>query len=360
MNLSDFDFESLPIFVNSIGEKYRKVVSRLTMAVTVSSVGWSVVCQGKPVNVRVEYEDISSALSEHGGQSTRQSGIKIKGLRDELGREIQLHGGNEGSYDAGKLLTKPSGDLVANEASHCELEAKYTSECPSDRQSNNSDTTISQSDGSSSGGSVYQNVCNGDEDQETRALSILDPIRRRLVDKVMGKFWVIFGQTMLTDPDSCEGNGSLADGDYVSNNGDCAGTIPSSSAASSDGQFTPTVQHKRRLSDEQEDGDDDDRRKKAPSKRLPLPSASVKGIRFACPFRKHDPRIYTLHSHRICASSCWTTIARIKYVSYLLPKFANAYRIKTLGSIFIDVTVKALTVKDAGSFLKISNSWTYI
>jgi hypothetical protein len=357
MDLSDFSIESFPIFVNSIGEKYRKVASRLTMAVTVSSVEWSVVCQGKPVKVRVEYEDDSSTLSEHGDPFTRKSGREIGELRDEFGRKIWLHDGNDGNSDAGELLTKPSGELAANEATHCELEANYTSECPSGRQSNSSN---SQSDGSNSGDSVYQNVCNGDEDQETCALSILDPIRRGLVDKVMGEFWVIFGQTMLTDPDCCEGNGSLVDGDHVSDNGNGAGTIPASSAASADGQIAPTVQHKRRVRDEQEDGDDGDQRKKAPSQRLPLPSTSVKGIRFACPFRKHDPRIYTLYSHRICASSCWTTIARIKYVSYPLPKLTNAYRFKNLESIFTDVTGKALTVKDAGSFLTISNSWTYI
>ncbi len=61
MDLSDFDFESFPKFVNSIGKEYRNVDSCLTMDVTVSSVKWSVVCQGKPVAVRVEYEDISSA-----------------------------------------------------------------------------------------------------------------------------------------------------------------------------------------------------------------------------------------------------------------------------------------------------------
>jgi hypothetical protein len=61
MDMSDFDFKSFPKFVNNIGKEYRNVDSCLTMNVTVSSVEWSVVCQGKPVKVRVEYEDIISA-----------------------------------------------------------------------------------------------------------------------------------------------------------------------------------------------------------------------------------------------------------------------------------------------------------
>ncbi len=61
MDMSDFDFESFPKFVNKIGKEYRNVDSCLTMDVIVSSVEWSVVCEGKQVKVRVEYDEIISA-----------------------------------------------------------------------------------------------------------------------------------------------------------------------------------------------------------------------------------------------------------------------------------------------------------
>ena len=35
-------------------------------------------------------------------------------------------------------------------------------------------------------------------------------------------------------------------------------------------------------------------------------------IELACPFRKHDPRKYTIYSSQVCALSHWGTIARLK------------------------------------------------
>jgi hypothetical protein len=97
----------------------------------------------------------------------------------------------------------------------------------------------------------------------------------------MEEFWIIFGQIVCADPDSPERNGSLVDGDQVSNNGNDATSCSSTSSSS---QLPPTIKHKRRVRDEWDGGDADDQRKKAPSKRFPPPSAGASGIRFACPF----------------------------------------------------------------------------
>jgi hypothetical protein len=34
--------------------------------------------------------------------------------------------------------------------------------------------------------------------------------------------------------------------------------------------------------------------------------------RFACPFQKHDPQTYSIHRYRLCASSGWKSVARVK------------------------------------------------
>jgi hypothetical protein len=232
---------------------------------------------------------------------------------DELHHEIRTCDDAEDNGGTGKPLINQSGHGSANGRSHCGLEAIDACECYPDRSSNSSDTNISESDDSTSNGSMYQQVCsvigNGDQDQKDFALPILDPMRRELVDKVMEEFWIIFGQIMCADPDSSERNGSLVDGDQVSNNGNDATSCSSTYSSS---QLPSIIKHKRRVRDEGDGGDADDQRKKAPSKRFPLPSAGASGTRFACPFRKHNPRIYTIYSHRSCALSFWTTIARIK------------------------------------------------
>ncbi|KAF8863039.1 actin-like ATPase domain-containing protein [Acephala macrosclerotiorum] len=60
-DMSPFSFDSLPVFTNSLGDVYREVDCVLKMAVTVSSVNWSVVFRGKVLDVSVEYADTDSA-----------------------------------------------------------------------------------------------------------------------------------------------------------------------------------------------------------------------------------------------------------------------------------------------------------
>lgn len=59
--MSPFPFDSLPVFTNNLGDVYREVDCVLKMAVTVSSVNWSVVFRGKVLDVSVEYADNEDA-----------------------------------------------------------------------------------------------------------------------------------------------------------------------------------------------------------------------------------------------------------------------------------------------------------
>jgi hypothetical protein len=138
---------------------------------------------------------------------------------------------------------------------------------------------------------------------------------QKLVDRVMEEFWVIFGAVMFTDPESAGEIEPLVNGDQASTDGNNT-TVTTTGFSSSSSSFTsdkqaPTGQHKRQR-EEQEEDNPNNQRKQQPSKQFPLPAARLKTIRFACPFRKHDPRMYTMYSHRNCALSGWKTIARIK------------------------------------------------
>jgi hypothetical protein len=39
-------------------------------------------------------------------------------------------------------------------------------------------------------------------------------------------------------------------------------------------------------------------------------------VKFACPYRKHNPAKYGLHETKICAVSHWSSVSRVKYVMY--------------------------------------------
>jgi hypothetical protein len=192
-------------------------------------------------------------------------------------------------------------------------------DCSDSLSSNrDTDTDNSESDDSGSQASLYQRLCGikgrGEEDKKEFGPPILDPMMEKLVDRVMEEFWVIFGAVMFTDPESAGEIESLVDGDQVSTDGNnTTGTMTgfSSSYSSTSDQHARTGQHKR-LREEQEEDNPNNQRKQQPPKQFPLPAAGLKTIRFACPFRKHDPRMYTVYSHRNCALSGWTTIARIK------------------------------------------------
>lgn len=135
----------------------------------------------------------------------------------------------------------------------------------------------------------------------------LSPMKSRLIDELMSDFWGIFGNRWS--------NGTRQHG-YSSQS--TSSTTPSeygtASAASRD---SSSVRYgKRSRSDEGEDEEIDDhhgRRKRAPVDKLPAVKEDnpLMGS-FACPFRKHDPRKYTVREWPRCALKPQKTIARLK------------------------------------------------
>jgi hypothetical protein len=136
-------------------------------------------------------------------------------------------------------------------------------------------------------------------------------MRRALVDRVMSEFWAIFNQKTSTDSFNYDENTPepMVDGEQESTNG--SDTRTSSSSISTSSRSTSRGHSKRQLNENGEEPSDGGGRKRAPTKRR-LPLAGQTENRFACPFRKHNPRRYNIHTHRSCALSSWATIARVK------------------------------------------------
>ena len=139
------------------------------------------------------------------------------------------------------------------------------------------------------------------ENPEHTLEEILDPMRQALVNRVMEEFWVIFNQTWSANITQHAGDSSTAP------------SFPMGGTGLS-GQTTSGTSHRKRQRSDDDEGPPDENNEKRPQQ----PEKSPKSIdpgdqpRFACPFRKHNPRRYNVHSHSVCALSSWETIARVK------------------------------------------------
>jgi hypothetical protein len=61
MHLLPSDFVTFPTYRNELGKEFRKMLYFLKMHISVSSIEWSVTCQGRNIPVTAEYKDVNSA-----------------------------------------------------------------------------------------------------------------------------------------------------------------------------------------------------------------------------------------------------------------------------------------------------------
>jgi hypothetical protein len=66
--------------------------------------------------------------------------------------------------------------------------------------------------------------------------------------------------------------------------------------------------HSRLGNDDEDDGQSPKRGKSEPG----LPWDTTEKLRYSCPYRKHNRQRYNIHTHRTCALSGFSTIARVK------------------------------------------------
>ncbi|KAE9378798.1 hypothetical protein N431DRAFT_553166 [Stipitochalara longipes BDJ] len=155
--------------------------------------------------------------------------------------------------------------------------------------------------------SVYRELCTVTEEnasgRQELLVSSLDPMRQAVVDRVMEEFQMMFNQSWDADFRKCAGAPASP-----SNAQDSSGKFTSESSSE-----PGSKKRQREDSEPPDDKNNKDSRGPGGSRCSIGSNSGVEGItRFACPFRKHSTRLYSVYSHPICALSHWETIARVK------------------------------------------------
>jgi hypothetical protein len=175
-----------------------------------------------------------------------------------------------------------------------------------------------------SNGSIYNELCNEVDSLEINQALLTEPIldrtKNELVDRIMEDFWRMFNDRWPADVRQNTGNSCQG-----SNSGRSS-TVDGNNDGSS---ITSGRSFKRRRIDEEgksNDKSNDDGQGHQSPDHCTTDIEPNAGLRFACPFRKHDSRKYDIYFHRgICAVSYWGTIARVKYESiFILVRHAVA------------------------------------
>jgi len=132
--------------------------------------------------------------------------------------------------------------------------------------------------------------------------SILLPERTNLVNRIMQEFWIIFYQDWATKFRKCGTNTSST----PSTTRECR--IADQSAPSSGPQ-----KHQREDDDPLPPDDRQGRDQKRPRYGSVVSGLIDDSMRLACPYRKHDPRRYSVQLWQSCALTSHDTVARVKY-----------------------------------------------
>lgn len=135
--------------------------------------------------------------------------------------------------------------------------------------------------------------------------TILCPTKQTLIDRLMEQFWEIFNQEWSSNFRKCAGHEHTS----TTPGGGTSGSQKIS--GSSDLQSL-----KRKRNDEDDDFSQSNGNNGQPSKQpvdqYTPPKASNKKIKLACPYRKHDRRIYSIGNFQSCVLGHWDSVGRVK------------------------------------------------
>jgi hypothetical protein len=139
----------------------------------------------------------------------------------------------------------------------------------------------------------------------------LTPMKKALVDGIMREFWTIFNQEWSANIRKCTDDSSSS-------------KSFSGSESKSTGEKSPGRKDQKRGRGDGEDYNPDENGGRNPKRQKPNSSSTKdadKGLKFACPYRKHNPRKYYHgnRSWRSCALTPLENISRVKLVSLSRP-----------------------------------------
>ncbi|CAG8955158.1 hypothetical protein HYFRA_00007174 [Hymenoscyphus fraxineus] len=185
--------------------------------------------------------------------------------------------------------------------------------------------------------SFYQSSTPGIEDSSQQVQLLLSPMRRQIVDRIMKEFWIIFNQEWSASFQKHSGGSPQSTSSSVSQH--------NSKAKKQSGH----QQGKRCREDENNEDPEEDEGRDSKRPRLDLSphKAPENHLKFACPYRKHNPRTYChrFRRWRCCALSPLDTIARVKGHLYRYHRISQCPRCKTLHAGPDDLEQHTLAVK---------------
>ncbi|CZR68082.1 uncharacterized protein PAC_17981 [Phialocephala subalpina] len=151
----------------------------------------------------------------------------------------------------------------------------------------------------------------------------LTTIKSKLIEKLMLDFWAIFDNSWQN---SMKKHGSSAQPSSSSTNSE-SGSLSRESSSAGYGK-----RHRSDDKEDEENNDDQDRRRKIPpGGKLPIVEEDEShNNQFSCPFRKHDPRKYSVQGWPRCALKPQKTIARLKAHLYQYHLIEQCSRCKSV------------------------------
>jgi hypothetical protein len=146
------------------------------------------------------------------------------------------------------------------------------------------------------------------ENSQVSVRPLLSPMKKELVEGIMKEFWVIFNQEWSANMRQCSGESSMS----------MTSSVSQQNIDSGDSSNKNARKRKREGEKDENREDDDGGNPKRPKIVSSPPSDAEDKIKFACPYRKHDPRTYCHQNRcwRSCALTPLDTIARVKYGSF--------------------------------------------
>jgi hypothetical protein len=130
--------------------------------------------------------------------------------------------------------------------------------------------------------------------------------QRNRVEQVMETFWDLMNKSwkyriyeMTRNPGEAGASSTTNESTFLTNSGTFSLLIPSQKSLG-----------KRPANDDERDNEERQPKRNRDDSNLPA-DASEK-IKYSCPYRKHNRRMYNVHTHRTCALTGFPDIARIK------------------------------------------------
>ena len=233
------------------------------------------------------YED-DGAYYDYGGGSVSKEKISTDDSRIITGREILGHFSLQNSPQEQNTPTSSQG-THSKQYDSCETETDW------------GESSSPGNDGISETVGIILGAAGGDDRSEDDIKPILSMAKQQLVDELMEQFWIIFNQEWQS--------GIKSHGGEPSNT---AGLPDSRTLVQRSSAQRP---HKRRVDDQRSGDDDEGESAKRSSQGLFPADETRRRNDFACPYRKHDPRKYSVSNWRSCALTPLATVARVKFAT---------------------------------------------